>query len=240
MHRVQELCQTAGNRGIPRHTGFLSDREQALAQAAVNRAGCTFARFWGGWPGAERRVLCLEPPDAWREEPVTPVCVAWAPGADAPQHRDVLGAVLGLGLERAAVGDVLLQPNAAWVFVLADKAGLIARELLSAGHCPVTARVCAEPPPEVLCPPERALRQATVPALRADAVLAAMLRAPRSRAAQLIAAGRVQVGHVPLRTGHEPVFAGDIFTVSGLGRYQLQDIGGKSRKDRVFITYFQY
>ena len=45
MRRVEELCRTAMQRGIPRATGFLSDREQALAQAALNREGCDFARF---------------------------------------------------------------------------------------------------------------------------------------------------------------------------------------------------
>lgn len=238
--RVEELCGIAARRGIPRCTGFLSDREQTLAQAALDKAGCTFGRFWGGWPGAERKVLCLEPPDAWQLEPVAAVRVAWAPGADAPQHRDVLGAVLGLGLERAAVGDVLLQPQAAYVFVLADKAPFIAQNLTSAGHCAVTAEAYAEVPRQALEPPPRTVQEATVPALRADAVLAAMLRAPRARAAQLIAAGKVQVGHLPLRAAHERVFAGDIFTVSGVGRYCLQEIGGKSRKDRVFIRYFQY
>ena len=71
MRRVEELCRTAMQRGIPRATGFLSDREQALAQAALNREGCDFARFQGGWPDAERKVLCIEPPDSWPEEPVT-------------------------------------------------------------------------------------------------------------------------------------------------------------------------
>ena len=70
MRRVEELCRTAMQRGIPRATGFLSDREQALAQAALNREGCDFARFQGGWPDAERKVLCIEPPDSWPEEPV--------------------------------------------------------------------------------------------------------------------------------------------------------------------------
>ncbi len=70
MHRVEELCRVAEARGIPRYTGFLSDREQSLAQAACNKAGCTAIRFWGGYPDAERRVLCIEPPGAWQEEPL--------------------------------------------------------------------------------------------------------------------------------------------------------------------------
>lgn len=48
------------------------------------------------------------------------------------------------------------------------------------------------------------------------------------------------MNHVPLRTAHEDVFESDIFTVRGVGRYRLVAIGGKSRKDRIFITFYQY
>lgn len=244
MRRIEELCSLAVRRGVPRYTGFLSDREQALAQAAANRAGCTFARFWGGWQDAERKVLCLEPPDAWQEEPVAALRVRLLSPSDRPAHRDLLGAVLGLGLDRAAVGDVLMPPQsggeAAYLFALADKAEFIAANLTSAGRSPVRAELCAALPPEILQPAERTLHQATVPALRADAVLAAMMHISRAQAAQFITAGRVQVNHLPLRAAHERVFAKDIFTVSGVGRYRLQEIGGKSRKDRIFIIYYQY
>ena len=61
-----------------------------------------------------------------------------------------------------------------------------------------------------------------------------------AKIAQAIQSGRVEVNHVPLRTAHEDVFEGDIFTVRGVGRYRLVAIGGKSRKDRIFITFYQY
>lgn len=242
MRRVEELCARAEGRGMPQYTGFLCDREQDLAQAAANRAGCTFARFWGGYAGAERKVLCLEPPDTWQEEPVAALHLSWNAAAPAPGHRDILGAILGLGLERTAVGDILLAPGGAeaWVLATADKAGFIAAELAAAGRCPLHAELCAGLPAAALTKPERELRQATVPALRADAVLGAMLRAPRTHAAQLINAGRVSVDHLPLHSAHEQVYAGDIFTVQGTGRFQLQSIGGKSKKDRIFIEFYQF
>ena len=69
MKRAEELCRVAESRRIPRYTGFLSDREQMLAEAACHKAGCESFRFWGGFEGAERQVLCIEPPDTWQEEP---------------------------------------------------------------------------------------------------------------------------------------------------------------------------
>ena len=147
MRRVEELCRTAMQRGIPRATGFLSDREQALAQAALNREGCDFARFQGGWPDAERKVLCIEPPDSWPEEPVA-VLHFTAPqqgGSAVPGHRDYLGAILGLGLDRACLGDILPDPadaRSVYAFVLEDKADFIASNLTEAGRSPVHVERC--------------------------------------------------------------------------------------------------
>lgn len=242
MHRVEELCRVAAGRSIPRYTGFLSDREQILAQAACHRAGFASFRFWGGYDGAERCVLCLEPPDAWQEEPLAYLRLT-AMGTPLPDHRAYLGSILCLGLERACLGDLLPDPQQPAVFyavVLADKQELIAAELTSAGRCPVRAESCGLLPAHLLQGPERTLHEATVPSLRADAVLAAMMHTSRARAADYIAAGRVEINHLPLRAAHETVYAQDIFTVRGVGRYRLAEIGGKSRKDRVFISFFQY
>lgn len=242
MRRVEELCRTAEARNIPRYTGFLSDREQSLAQAAANRAQCRCLRFWGGYEGAERAVLCVEPPDSWQEEPLA-ILRFQAMGTPLPGHREYLGSILGLGLERTCVGDLLQDPQdetICYAFVLQDKGELICNELTSAGRCPVRASLCDAVPDSVLQGPQRQLQQATVPSLRADTVLSAMLHTSRSKAAELIAAGRVEINHLPLHAAHETVYAQDLFTVRGMGRFRLQEIGGKSRKDRIFITYFQY
>ena len=191
MRRVEELCRICESRGIPRYTGFLSDREQSLAQAACNRAGCSCIRFWGGFDGAERKVLCIEPPEAWQEEPLAYLQFT-ACGDKLPTHRDYLGSILGLGLERACVGDLLAdteKPDTFYAVVLADKQAFIRTELTSAGHCTVHTECADALPAHLLESCERALQQATVPSLRADAVLAVMLHTSRTRAPEYIAAG---------------------------------------------------
>lgn len=242
MRRVEELCRVAVSRGIPRYTGFLSDREQSLAHAACNKAGCNCIRFWGGFDAAERRVLCIEPPDAWQEEPLAYLqCTAY--GDKLPTHRDYLGAILGLGLERSCVGDLLADPEREDTFyavILADKQEFINAELTGAGHCTVHTACIDALPARLAESRERTLQEATVPSLRADAVLAAMLHTSRTRAAEYIAAGRVEINHLPLKAAHETAYAADIFTVRGVGRFKLAAIGGKSRKDRLFISFYQY
>lgn len=245
MHRVQELCTLAEKRGIPRNTGFLSDREQALASAALNRENCTYARFWGGADRTERKVLCIEPPDAWQTEPVSALRLTAQGGqlSRYPGHREYLGAILGLGLDRACLGDILQDPEdpaVMYAFVLEDKVEFLVEQLHQAGSWNVRTEACDQVPDRVLAEPERELHDTTVSSLRADAVLAAMMHTSRGIAAQAISTGRVEINHLPLRSASEPVYAGDLFTVRGAGRWRVKEIGGTSRKGRLFITYFQY
>ena len=111
--RIEELCRTALARGIPRHTGFLSDREQVLAAAAAHRTGTECICFRGGYEGAERAVFCVEPPDAWQEEAVAVLLLRAeaAQGGKYPEHRDDLGALLALGPDRSCIGDLLRNPE---------------------------------------------------------------------------------------------------------------------------------
>lgn len=124
--------------------------------------------------------------------------------------------------------------------ILADKQEFINAELTGAGHCTVHTACIDALPTRLAESRERTLQEATVPSLRADAVLAAMLHTSRTRAAEYIAAGRVEINHLPLKAAHETAYAADIFTVRGVGRFKLAAIGGKSRKDRLFISFYQY
>lgn len=247
MRHVEDLARAAEGRGIARYSGFLSDREQQLAQAALNRADVPEGecRFDGGWPGAERKILCLEPQDSYPASPLCCVrlCCRTQPGAALPEHRDYLGSLMGLALRREALGDIVLpadRPGVAYVFALETAAKLICEELRQAGHTDLTAQMQPLEELPVFPQAERTPQTATVSSLRLDAVLAAMLRCSRGQAAEYITAGRVEINHLPAESVHAPVYEGDVFTVRGKGRYQLTGLPGKSKKDRSIIAFFQY
>lgn len=246
MRHVEDLARTAYSRGIARYSGFLSDREQDLARAALGRAGVQEGfRFEGGWPEAERKVLCLEPEDCFGSVPVCCVrlqCRA-LPGAVLPAHKDYLGSLMGLELRREALGDIVLpenEPGTAYVFALEPAARLICRELFQAGRTELTTRrLEADEVPEFPVA-ERERRTATVSSLRLDAVLSAMLHCSRGVASELIEAGRVEINHLPQDKPHAAVYQDDVFTVRGKGRYRLTALPGKSKKERLIIEFFQY
>ena len=188
-------------------------------------------RFDGGWPGAERKLLCLEPVDSY---PASPLCCVRLqcralPGAQLPVHKDYLGSLMGLELRRVA-----------YVFALEPAAELICQELRQAGHTDLTAEMQPLETLPAFPQAERPRQTATVSSLRLDAVLAAMLRCSRGMAAELVTAGRVEINHLPAESVHAPVYEDDVFTVRGKGRFQLTALPGKSKKDRLIIEYFQY
>lgn len=246
MRHIEDLAHTAFSRGIARYSAFLSDREQDLARAALGRADVEDGfRFEGGWPDAERKVLCLEPEGSYGEAPICCVrlqCRA-LPGAALPAHKDYLGSLMGLALKREALGDIVLpedQPGTAYVFALEPAAQLICRELFQAGHTELTTALLPLEEVPQFPQAEREVRSATVSSLRLDAVLAAMLRCSRGQAAELITAGRVEINHLPADKPHAPVYEDDVFTVRGKGRFRLTALPGKSKKDRSIIEFFQY
>ena len=246
MRHIEDLAHTAFSRGIARYSAFLSDREQDLARAALGRADVEGGfRFEGGWPDAERKVLCLEPEGSYGEAPICCVrlqCRA-LPGAALPAHKDYLGSLMGLALKREALGDIVLpedQPGTAYVFALEPAAQLICRELFQAGHTELTTALLPLEEVPQFPQAEREVRSATVSSLRLDAVLAAMLRCSRGQAAELITAGRVEINHLPADKPHASVYEDDVFTVRGKGRFRLTALPGKSKKDRSIIEFFQY
>lgn len=131
------------------------------------------------------------------------------------------------------MGDLLADPEREDTFyavILADKQEFINTELTGAGHCTVHTACIDALPARLAESRERTLQEATVPSLRADAVLAAMLHTSRTRAAEYIAAGPCGDQPPAVEGRHETAYAADIFTVRGVGRFKLAAIGGKSRK----------
>ena len=242
MRHIEDLADAAFSRGIARYSAFLSDREQDLARAALGRAGVRDGwRFDGGWPEAERRVLCLEPEYSYGECPVRCVqlqCRA-LPGAALPAHKDYLGSLMGLALKREALGDILLPadaPGTAYVFALEPAAKLICRELCQAGRTEVSTRLLEPEEIPAFPAPERQLLTATVSSLRLDAVCSTGFRMARGKAAALIESGRLQLNWRECTKPDRTVSEGDTVSARGFGKFELTEVGALTKKGRIPIT----
>lgn len=237
LKRIDDLWRRCDKANIVTSTPFLTPAEQAAAlQYARGLSGCRML-LHGGKPDCERRAAFFLPD--WLEEgDFTPEGQISALTLEAfygtPGHRDYLGALLALGVRREWVGDIWIRGQRAWVFCLPSVAEQLAA-LEQAGRVSVKAK----PIPLAQVPePERKRRAVkfTVQSLRFDAVLGETFRISRTQATKLIAAGAASLNYLPCLKNDAPVTEGDVISLKGYGKATLAEIGGKSRKDRLFLT----
>ena len=243
--RVLDKRAQAEGRSIPACTPFLSPEEQASVTALLNAAGPCRHLFFGGYEGAERRV-CAFLPD-WQEEdgfladpegPVAAIQAEFHPDAQL-SHRDFLGGLMGLGITREKLGDILVHQGYCQVLLLREALPILLSQWESAGRWKLKVREIPLDRLEVTPPEVKTIRD-TVATLRLDAVVASGFSTSRARAADLIAAGRVAVNHRECTKADKPVAQGDVLTCRGLGKCVVKEIPGQSKKGRTMIVLERY
>lgn len=244
--RVLDKLELAQGRGVPAHTPFLSLGEQASVTDLLRAWGSPRHLFWGGYSDSERQI-CLFPAD-WQEEddlladpdgPLTAIEAKFP--ADAPlTHRDILGSLMGLGISRELIGDILLpQPGLCQAVVLREAAPILLSQWENAGRYKVSL---SEISLQQLTPRPAQVKtiRDTVATPRLDAVVAAGFSLSRSKAAALIAAGKVSLNHRECLKGDRQVAEGDTLTCRGLGKCVVKEVPGQSKKGRTMLVIERY
>ncbi len=240
--QVWDKIHSAMQKNIPTATGFLSLREQELAKYLLGKQPGLYA--YGGYPEAERKALVYLPEymdeSALSGEDSPVVCLqADFYEADTPSHRDFLGALMGAGIARSAVGDICVGRGQCHFFVSARIAPYLLQNFTSAGRTRV--RLQQIPPQQLqLAQPETQSIQDTLASVRLDSVISAGFRIPRSLAAQHITAGKAAINGLPCEKPDKPVEQGDTVSVRGLGKIRLTTVGGQSKKGRTCVVIDRY
>lgn len=244
--RVLDKLELSQTRGIPTHTPFLSPGEGAAAADLLRAWGRPRHLFWGGYEGAERAV-CVFLPD-WQEDddfisdPEGPLAAVEGkfPAGAALGHRDILGALMGLGLTREKLGDILLPGDGrCQVVLLREVLPVLMSQWESAGRWKVSLQEIPLSGLEVSPVQIKTIRD-TVATPRLDAVLAAGFSLSRSKAAAYISAGKAAVNHRECLKGDRQVEEGDVLTCRGLGKCVVKEVPGQSKKGRTMLVLERY
>lgn len=160
-------------------------------------------------------------------------------------HRDYLGSLLALGLDREVTGDILVREaddktgGGADIIVEAGVAEFIELNYDKAGRTNLTVQALpiGELDTGVINIVEK---RDTVASLRLDNIVSAAFAVSRAKAAEAIRRGIVSVNSVECLKVDREVSEGDRVTVRGKGKIALAEVGGRSRKDRVIVTFNIY
>ena len=228
--RLQQNAQRADRLDIPVPGRFVTGEERALAVHAAREARVAVS-FDGGWPDAEREQVCFHP--AWAEAEFTAVWVEirWAAKFAHVEHRDLLGSLMALGMDRSFFGDLIAQEDHAYLLCLPEIAARLPMEWDKAGNVPIKVQQLAEAP--AIEPPKGEFLRDTVASLRLDCVLSAGMKTSRSRAAEIIRMGAVAVDHMPEERTDRVLAPGQLLSIRGFGRIRLTEVGSPTRKDRL-------
>ena len=231
-----DLAETARRRNTMQCSRFLDPRQQLAAQRLLEAAGEPFA-LWGGFDGAERRMAVLLPDRGkdWNPKETDAIALLEAKtGTPGLTHRDYLGALMGLRLERELIGDILVEEKGAQIFVCKEMASFLLDHFSGAGRARLTL---TELPLSALSAtgPEPQSRRATVSSLRLDCLAAAAFRLSRSDAAEAIQSGKLLLDGLPCDKPDRLLEPGRMLTLRGRGRARLEKVEGLSRKGRVQV-----
>ena len=219
IRRAEDLAARCERTSSVTATAFLTPAERMELQNTPSLRGMTVV-YSGGGTECERTCAFFLPFYLTAEEldPSEYIsAVHFRSFFGEPGHRDYLGALLALGVRREWVGDIRIRGAEAWVFCL-----------------PSVEEIALADVPEEEVKTETV--SFTVQSLRLDAVTAGLFHVSRTTAAELIRLGSVSLNYVPCLHTDAAIRDGDVISVCGKGKGTVTDTGGRSRKDRIFVT----
>lgn len=241
--RFKELAARSYNAGIFTFTDFLGLSEQAAFEEVRGQLGGAHFEASGGAEGTERVIIRFGDPEELGYEEAFPISILkvepTAPRfAEKLTHRDLLGALMNLGIERKMLGDIAMAEGSAYIFVKEEMAAFIAEELRRVRHTDVAARITEALPTGELYKTERATVQ--VASERLDAVIAKLYALSREEAQKLFKRELIFVGGRLCESVAYMPKAGDVISVRGYGRFIYRSYETMSRKGKLNVVLDVY
>ena len=233
--RFEELASRSSERGYAVYSDFLGLSE--MSELCSVRFSVPTA-LWGGYENAERRVACFGDREYYTDNTDYPIkCILIKPVnqkfADALTHRDFLGSLMGLGIRREMLGDIIISENCGYLFCIDTIIEYIIDNLTQVRHTTVKCELTDDIPAHVLPQPE--YREIIVSSERLDVIVSAIYKMSRSQVLPIFHTEKVFVNGVVKQSPSVIVRTGDKISVRGFGRFIYKGILRTTKKDRLVI-----
>jgi len=215
-------------------TDFLDPREQFIIKSIIGHHGEVKVQFFGGSEHVERKRAILYP------EYITPEIedyqisvfeVHYPKKFVSLEHRQVLGALMSIGLKRGKYGDILIKDDTVQIIVANEVESFVKLQFNEVGR----QSVSLQPVPfNQIVKTNESLEEksTTISSLRLDAVCSAIYNLSRQKTKTFIENGFVKVNWKKIEDPAFEVFVEDLISIRGYGRAKVLDIEGKTKKDK--------
>ncbi len=239
--QFEDLCRRAQQQNRLFHSPFLDPMRQMEALNIAN-AKRLRPKLWGGYPEAERKMIFLLP-DYLDEAAIeqSPEIAALTLQVSAPNlsHRDYLGSILGTGIKRSCVGDILVDKTHALVYCESKMADYLKLSLTKIARAQVSIEDACKDDWKHYETDGESIR-CNVASLRLDSVVAAAFQASRTNVQSWIETGDVSLNWTPCLQSSKSIQVGDTISVRRKGRAIVENLGGQSRKGRLFLDMTRF
>ncbi len=243
-------------------SAFLNVREQNLVKTALESDGSFCFTFFGGYPDFERGVLMCFPeymsytsfmasgyitPDGDSYRDISDIsgdfisllrisCSSFT----SLSHRDYLGALLGLGIERSSIGDISVNgDHEAYVFVLSKISEFVSSELKAVGRTPVNISI-RDISEAVKIKQNLRPFDTVSSSLRLDCVVSSITGISRDKSKSMISSGLVEHNYLARSKVDAEVSASDIISIRGYGKYRILSTDTKTSKGKYRLKVAKY
>lgn len=240
--RLLDLAKMAANRGTCTYADFLNLNEINIFHSMKQELPNVNYELFGGYNGAERKILCFYGDGSVKAFSGYISCIRIAPVnkkfSDDLNHRDFLGAIMNLGIERSLIGDILVKEKEGYVFLKSSIAPFIADNLSKIKHTTVQCETVEEDTPEIK-PNFEAVR-GTIASQRLDSVIALAFRTSRSSILSLISGGKVFVDGRLIESNSYMLKENETVSVRGHGKFIYKGLENQTKKGRYYVSLLKY
>lgn len=239
--RCEDLMRQCDRYAMPRFSQFLDGAEQRIIMENVHFPFSYNVKAFGGYDGAERKILGIFPEWILTEDDEFPISVLKITSGlgITLTHRDYLGTIMSQGLDRNKTGDIITDGDSAYIFVCEDIASYLKDNIKKIGNKGVKIEISAVSKINIPKPQLEEINTVCA-SLRLDAVVGAVCNVSRIKATELIKSGLVKVNHMECYNVSYTVKENELLSVRGFGRARFMEISGETRKGRLHITAQKY
>lgn len=238
--RFVELANAAYYKEYAIFTDFLSLSEQSAFFEVAQQLPDISYTFWGGAELAERKILCFYTEQFLIEQfpiSVLQIVPSNIKFSEHLTHRDYLGAILNLGIERCKIGDIMIEGKNAYVFVDTNMKAYIFNSLEKVKHTHVK---CIEKEPQISFEPRFKEICVSVSSVRLDSVIALAFQSSRNSMLGMISGGKVFVNGRVITSNSCRLNEGDVISVRGKGKFIYQEEKDLTKKGKIKVVLKRY
>ncbi|BBF42248.1 hypothetical protein lbkm_0930 [Lachnospiraceae bacterium KM106-2] len=240
--RLLELANSAYYKGIPKYTDFMNLNEISIFLSMLKELPKIDYRFEGGYDGAERKILSFYQKESYIEPEFDIAILEIKPlnakFSDDLTHRDYLGAILNLGIDRSKTGDILLMEDKTYLFCDGRIATFLTDSLCKIKHTNVSCRQVDHA--DFHYEPKFEQISGSISSERIDCVIPLAFKGSRSGMSHLIAAGKVYVNGKLMQSNSYQLKEDDVISVRGYGKFIYKGYTNQTKKGRFYATLLKY